>query len=71
MAKRYTRSTAITAELAAGRRGRCEHRVQGAERDELVKPMDQRRLGPAGSRRAKWIMVVCDKSRADAARTQS
>ena len=63
MAKRYTRSTAITAELAAGRRGRCEHRVQGAERDELVKPMDQRRLGPAGSRRATAEAAIMDNGR--------
>jgi len=60
MAKRYTRSTAITAELGARRRGRCEHRVQGAERDKLVKPIDQRRLGPALSRRAAAEAIIMD-----------
>ena len=60
MAKRYTRSTAITAELGARRRRRCEHRVQGAERDKLVKPIDQRRLGPALSRRAAAEAIIMD-----------
>ena len=63
MAKRYTRSTAITAERAAGRRGRYEHRVQGAEREELVKPIDQRRLGPAVSRRATAKATIMDNGR--------
>jgi hypothetical protein len=63
MAKRYTGSTAITAELAAGRHGRCEHRVQGVERDELVKPLDQRRLGPTLSRRGAVEAFIINNGR--------
>jgi hypothetical protein len=51
MAKRYVRSTATTAELAAGCRGGYQHRAQGVERDELVTPIDPRRLGRALSGR--------------------
>jgi hypothetical protein len=51
MAKRYVRSTATTAELAAGCGGGYQHRAQGVEPDELAKPVDLRRLGRALSRR--------------------
>jgi hypothetical protein len=47
MAKRYTRSTAITVELAAGRLDRYQHRVQRVARDESVKSINQCRLRPA------------------------
>jgi hypothetical protein len=81
MAKRYTRSTAITAELAARHLGRydkngtrasiggsargglVELRVQGVERDELVKSIDQRRLGPARSQRDAAEAIVINNGR--------
>ena len=76
MAKPYTRSTAITAELAArhlgrydkngtrasiggsARGGHVEHRVQRIERDELVKSIDQRRLGTARLQRDAAEAIV-------------
>ena len=63
MAERYTRSTAITAELAAGRRDQYEHRVQRLEHDESVKSINQRRLGPALSRRGAAETPVINNGR--------
>jgi hypothetical protein len=81
MAKRYPRSTAITAELVADRLGPCgkngtraligggaqgrlvARRVQGDKHDQLVKCIDQRRLGPGLSRRDAAEAIIINNRR--------